>query len=380
MLLVIIDNASVNLNVGYPLRTIFYIATTGSALAGSFFSEKVRRLHFLYFWMVLGIASSFSFAFVYNVALSHLPIIFVLLGISFGLGMPSCFAYLADHTQTENRGFVSSIVLLASNLTAFPLAIFFMTINITILSIILTVWRILGLLLFASLKPRESFPLKINRHVSFSSVFQNRQFVLYFVPWLMFSFVDRFEKIIFGSFIELDFYKSLLTLGPIIASFSIVLAGLLCDKIGRKKVLIYGFVLLGVAYALIGIAPMMIVSWYLYLVLDGIAAGILSLIFLLVIWGDLSQLHMREKYYVFGSIPVFLTEAISLPLAPYIKLIPATSSFSLASFFLFLAVLPLIYASETLPKKKIRLRQLQTYAERAKKVREKYLKKSSIAG
>lgn len=377
MLLVIMDELSVDLNMAFHFRTIFYIATIASSIAGSFFSEKVRRSYFLYFWMVLGIASSFSFAFVYNVALDHIAIIFVLLGISFGLGMPSCFAYLADHTQIENRGFVSSIVLFASNLAAFPLAIIFVTANITIFSIILTVWRILGLLWFASLRPRESFPTKISRQVSFSSVLQNRQLVLYFVPWLMFSFVDRFEKTIFESFVELDFYKSLLSLGPIIASFSIFLAGLLCDKIGRKRVLIYGFVLLGVAYALIGIAPMMIVSWYLYLVLDGIAAGILSLIFHLIIWGDLSQVHMREKYYVVGSMPVFLTEAILLPLAPYIKLIPATSSFSLASFFLFLAVLPLIYASETLPPKKIQLRQLRSYAERAKKVRENYLKKDT---
>lgn len=377
MLLVIIDQVSISLNLEYSVRTIFYIAVTGSALAGSLIAEDVRRLRFLYSWMVFGIASSFVLALVYSFAPSLTSIVSVPLGLSFGIGMPSCLAYLADQTQTENRGLVSSLILLSSNLIAFPLALIFMTASVTIFSVILVIWRVFGLLSFASLKPKESFPIKEQRrYVSFSSVLQNRQFALYLIPWLMFSFVDRFEKIVFGNYIEPDFYRSLLSLGPMIGSLSILVTGLLCDKIGRKKVLIYGFILLGVAYALIGIAPTMGVSWYLYLALDSVAAGILSLIFHFVVWGDLSQRHMREKYYVVGSIPVFLTEAISLPLAPYIKLIPATSSFSLASFFLFMAVLPLIYAPETLPEKKIQMRQLRGYAEKAKKLREKYLKRN----
>lgn len=377
MLLVIMDGLSVDLNITFPLRAIFYIATIGSSIAGSFFSEKVRKLYFLHLWIVLGIVCSFLLILIYNVALAHISIIFILLGISFGLGMPSCLAYLADHTQIENRGLVSAIILLASNLSAFPLAIFFTALDLTIYLIILTVWRIFGLLLIASLKPKEKFSFEAPKHIPFSSVLQNRQLVLYLVPWLMFGFIDRFGKIVFRNFIELDLYQSLLLIEPIIAVFSIFLGGLLCDRIGRKKVVIYGFVSVGFAYALIGIAPMTMISWYLYIALDGITAGILSVIFLLIIWGDLSQLHKREKYYVVGSIPLFLTEAISLPLASYIKLIPANSSFSLASFFLFVAILPLMYVSETLPEKKIRIRQLRSYAEKAKKLEEKYLEKSA---
>lgn len=377
MLLVIMDGLSVDLNITFPLRTIFYIATIVSSIAGSLFSEKVRKLYFLHLWIVLGIVCSFLLILIYNIAPAYISIAFILLGVSFGLGMPSCLAYLADHTQIENRGLVSAIILLASNLSAFPLAMFFMAVDPIIYLVILTVWRILGLLLIILLKQKEEFSFEAPKHTSFSSVLQNRQLVLYLVPWLLFGLIDRFGKIIFRNFIELDLYQSLLSIEPIIASVSLFLGGLLCDRVGRKKVVIYGFVSVGVAYALIGIAPTTMISWYLYIALDGITAGILSVIFLLIIWGDLSQLHKREKYYVIGSIPLFLTEAIAHPLAPYIKLIPASSSFSLASFFLFLAVLPLIYASETLPEKKIQLRQLRSYAERAKKLGEKYLEKSA---
>jgi len=57
-------------------------------------------------------------------------------------------------------------------------------------------------------------------------------------------------------------------------------------------------------------------------------------------------------------------------------LIPNTSAFSLASFFLFLAVLPLLYAPETLPEKKIELRRLRKYVETAKKFQRKYAEKA----
>jgi accessory gene regulator protein AgrB len=46
--------------------------------------------------------------------------------------------------------------------------------------------------------------------------------------------------------------------------------------------------------------------------------------------------------------------------------------FSFASFFLFIAVLPLFYAPETLAEKKIRELELKNYAKRAEIERRKY--------
>jgi hypothetical protein len=59
---------------------------------------------------------------------------------------------------------------------------------------------------------------------------------------------------------------------------------------------------------------------------------------------------------------------------PYISSIQIGTfevSFSFASLFLFIAVLPLIYAPETLPEKKIQERQIRKYAEEAKKLAQK---------
>jgi len=51
------------------------------------------------------------------------------------------------------------------------------------------------------------------------------------------------------------------------------------------------------------------------------------------------------------------------------------AAFSVAAFFLFLAVLPLISAPETLPEKKVELRRLRSFAEEAQKAKEKYERK-----
>jgi hypothetical protein len=60
-------------------------------------------------------------------------------------------------------------------------------------------------------------------------------------------------------------------------------------------------------------------------------------------------------------------------MAPYAEVIPLSTAFSLASFFLFLAVVPLMYAPETLPEKTLRERELKSYIEKAKKIKEKYV-------
>jgi len=76
------------------------------------------------------------------------------------------------------------------------------------------------------------------------------------------------------------------------------------------------------------------------------------IVFILTSWRDLSQPGTNKKYYTIGSIPLFVTNLVPVFLSTYIVQIPASAVFSVASFFLFLAFLPLMYAPETLPEKK----------------------------
>jgi hypothetical protein len=307
-------------------------------------------------------------------------IIGILLGASFGLGMPSCLAYFVECTIVENRGRVGGITFLIANLSALVLVIPFNIFNLTVNSIILAMWRGTGLIIFF-LKPKDFSASKTKKDVSFTSILRDKSFLFYFIAWFMFCLVDRFEKTLIDQFLSSSMPSLLSVMGivePIIGSLFILIAGLLCDRTGRKKIVLYGFVALGLGYAIIGLAPSLVISWYFYFLVDGVAWGIFSVIFFLILWGDLSQPGTREKYYTVGSIPFFLSSIIPPLLAPsFIELISPYTAFSLASFFLFVAVLPLMYAPETLPEKKIELRQLRKYAEAAKKVKEKYVGKEA---
>jgi MFS family permease len=233
-------------------------------------------------------------------------------------------------------------------------------------------WRGLGLISFFSLRPKKEMIEEKGKHSSLISVFRNRPFILYFIAWLSFCFIDQLEAPILKEFFGSEVWNFRIILGPIITSLSAVIGGIMCDRIGRKRIVIYGFVALGLAYAFIGIAPGLSIFWYMHIVIDGIAWGVFMVTFVLTLWGDLSQPGTREQYYVVGSIPFFLTDFVRLLFIPYVGLIPVYAAFSLASFFLFVAVLPLIYAPETLPEKKIKLRQLRKYVEGARKVKEKH--------
>jgi len=357
----------------FIIWTIYYIAIIGSSIVGSIISSKIRRLTFLYFWMILGAVTSLLPLLFGNFTPTYVLIVSILLGISFGLGMPSCLAYFADHTLVENRGRIGGIILLITNLSAPLFAFFLGMLNLAVMSIIFAIWRASGLIAFF-LKPEEKIASETKKNVSFASVLHDKSFIFYFIAWLMFCLVDRFEQPILKNFFG-DFHFLMVMIGPLIGGFSAFAAGLLSDWIGRKRVVLYGFVTLGLAYAIIGLAPAISFSWYFYLAVDSVSTGMLMVTFYLILWGDLSQSGSREKYYVIGGIPYFLTYIIRPLSALHVTLIPETSAFSLASFFLFLAVLPLLYAPETLPEKKIRLRQLTKYLKKAKKVKEKYTEK-----
>jgi len=372
-----IDNALSSLYVTYTQNTViwvaYYFAIIGSSFVGSILSSKISRLKILYFWTIFGVVTSPLPALFSSFTALHALLINILLGIAFGLGMPSCLAYFADCTDVENRGKMSGIIFLITNLGAPLFLILFAMLDLKVSSLIMTAWRASGLVVFL-LKPKKRIVSEIKGKNSFVSILHDKTFTLYFSAWLMFNFIDGFEgpvlNRIFGDF-------QYILIAPLIGSVFTLIAGILCDRIGRKRVLLFGFVSMGIAYAIIGLAPTALFSWYFFLTTESISWAIFYVTFILILWGDVSQSGSKEKYYVVGSAPFFLSSIVRMPFAPYAELIPETSAFSLASFFLFLAVLPLLYAPETLPERKIELRRLRKYVEKAKKHQETYVEKTA---
>ncbi|NIO38608.1 hypothetical protein GTO27_13060, partial [Candidatus Bathyarchaeota archaeon] len=148
--------------------------------------------------------------------------------------------------------------------------------------------------------------------------------------------------------------------------------GLLSDTVGRKPVVISGFSAIGIAYAMISVFPEALLAWYFFFICDGLAWGLLLATFVALIWGDISLTGQEEKYYFVGNLPLFLSTILQLLIFPYVESNGGTIAFSLAAFFLFLAVIPILFAEETLPEKKLKAKRLRRYVKKAKKMKERY--------
>lgn len=142
------------------------------------------------------------------------------------------------------------------------------------------------------------------------------------------------------------------------------------DFWGRRRPILIGFVMLGIGFATLSFFTNILAAQGFYIAADGIAWGIFSVAFGPVIWGDIANHQRSEKFYGLGStpIPLALVFAGAASTSSWLKTLNVSNVFSLASFFLFLAVIPIFFAPELLPEKVTKEREIKKYMEEVKKI------------
>jgi MFS family permease len=357
---------------------IHFGGITISALIGTSLGKKIgNRALFITIWMTLGIVASLFPLILNSIQFYEVLGLSFFIGVSLGLGMPNCMGYFTNHTNIENRGLLGGLIMLFSGLGLLLLGLTAIK-DFTLEALVLAGWRGSGLLTFLLLEPQS---LKTEQHVitkekkgsqSYRSIINQRSFILYFIPWIMFSLVNYLSAPVQFEVLG-DNFNFLITVGNGIMAISAVAGGFLADHFGRKRTAIIGFVLLGICYAFLGMYPENLLSWYFYTVINGVAWGFLFVIFVIAIWSDISYSSASDKYYAIGVAPFFISKFLQFVMGDLIsQSVDKYALFSFTAFFLFLAVLPLFYAPETLPEKKIRERELKTYLKKAQKIKEKY--------
>jgi len=352
--------------------SVHFAGAIFSAIAGAALIDRIhRRTAFLVFWMAFGILSSLILLVINPPSTLCVFVISLLFGVSFGLGLPASMGYFADCTVVENRAKLGGLILFVNGLGSLLLGITAVD-SIILQALILAIWRGSGLVVFLAIKPHQEIVQK-RRSVFFRSILNQRSFILYLIPWIMFSLANFLSWPVQFDILDPDLVEFFITIESALAGVFAIVGGFLSDIIGRKRITITGFIMIGLGYAILGIYPEHLLSWYFYALVDGVAWGIFSVIFIITLWGDLSYSASSAKYYALGGIPYFLSNFLRLIIGSYIaETVSAYAIFSLTAFFLFLAVLPLMYAPETLPEKKIKERELEKYIEKAKKIKEKY--------
>ena len=354
-----------------------------AALVGAKVIEKfTTRRKFLVLWMLLGVLSSL---FLIHPNFPNSIISFVsslIIGVAFGLGLPASLGYFTDSTNIENRAKLGGLTLIVNGLSTFLLTMIPLG-NVLLVAIILMIWRTAALIIFLVVNCPTDNIVK-QKGISYGSILNQQTFVLFVIPWLMFSLVNFLSVPIQMHILDETTIETYVMIEVALAGIFAVVAGFLSDIIGRKRVTISGFVLLGIGYAILGISQGILgipgdnpLIWFLYTVVDGVAWGIFSVIFIMTIWGDLSYGASCEKYYALGGIPFFISNFLRILVGPLItsgtnSQMTGAAIFSLTAFFMFLAVLPLMFAPETLPEKKIKDRELKKYISAAQKAKKKY--------
>lgn len=365
-----IDSLSISALETSILFSVEYVGIASSAILGAIFFPRSRKIS-LSLWMLAGTFVSLLLTTIPNNITSVNALISFFFGVSVGAGLPSSLAYFADATIVENRGFFGGITFFFVGFATILFAMITFLLNNIVAVLIIGTWRASGLILFLFTFKDTKTEHRQNGS-SYSNILGKRELILYLVPWMMFCLVNYIEAPLLQNLFG-ELYSLIGFIEVAVAGFFALAGGIIADFTGRKRVIIIGFVILGVEYAVLSLLFEMPFSWYIYTAFDGIAWGMFASVFFMTLWGDLAGTYEKEKYYLVGGLPYLLGSFLSILVGSYVEIIPLGMAFSLASFFLFLAVLPLMYASETLPEKKIKDRELKQYIEKAKKAREKHV-------
>ena len=336
-----------------------------------------NRLTFIKYWVLGGLPLSAAFAFLPASNFLGVAITSGILGIYFGLGMPICMGYFSSTTRSENRAKYSAIIILMIGL-GFPIFTLIDSTQTLMIASALTGWRVLALVSIFLLTPSEKIAEPKNA-ISYRSVITNKTFLLYLVPWFMFVLINDLTSNINSINFSHTLGGNYLIVENVLSGISAVVCGLIADKKGRKRIALVGFALLGIGYAALGLFNAAYFAAWFYICADGIAWGAFSMLFIIALWGDIAQEKNSEKYYFLGVLPYLLSNFTGLSLGPSVTYLLGRNEatiFSFASFFLFLAILPLAYAPETLSERIIKNIDLNSYVNKAlEKVKKESSKK-----
>jgi MFS family permease len=339
-----------------------------AALIGAMLEKKIEKNLFLKLWISLGVFSSITLVTFDISSILNMTIIALFLGVSLGLGMPTCMGYYTDNVHIENRGRISGIMMLFTGIGLFLFSLF-SPISPILLGIILACWRVSSLLGFCLFKPSTKEAQEKER-CPYKNIVVQQSFILYLIPWIMLSLVNYLSTPTQMSLVGKDTLVFITIIQNIMIAVFAVIGGFLLDSVGRKRIAIAGFVMLGIDAATMGLFPDMLWANYFSATVDGIAWGFLLVIFIFTIWGDLSYGKNSSKYYALGVLPFFVSKFLEVTIGEIIaKTINPNAStlFSFLAFFLFVAILPLVYAPETLPERVMKSRDLNSYVDRAMK-------------
>jgi len=349
------------LNVG---ALFFYGFAVLSAIIGIILVKRVQLRKFLWLWVILGLISTAVLTFSFGLAFSLFSAAF--LGFSLGLGLPSSMAFLADSTTVVERGKVAGTTILGTFVLAFTgigiAGIFGSTaFAIVLVCVAIRSTSVLALVVDKYQPEKEKMAIQLLKPAY-------KEFIFYIAPWFIFNIAaDLALNMIQSNAL----YQSATSTGnflrfPLIAVFGFG-QGIIADRFGRKQGVIIGLVMLGIGFFILGFF-LQSFSVIVYYAISGVAWGSLFAIYLIVP-GDLAPFGTRATVYALSIVAPLIIMGV-IPLIPVLDVLAQNASrFSQAlSVLLFLSIVPVLLAKETLSESYVSERKMRSYLEKVGKL------------
>ena len=354
----------------FVLATIFYGSGAISAIPGSMIGERLNREKFLSFYFTFGVLATALLAVQQNLILAIISS--ALLGVSLGLGFPSCLALLSDCTSSAERARFSGTIVLETFIMVFLgiviLSIFDLgVIGIIAVAIVLRSTSYFGFSFRLYERPKEESP-------SWQSIFTSRQLILYLFPWLAFNLAGELVGLIWDWFrsAEASSIMQAYDNGNILRMAAIAflgpMIGIIADRRGRKPPILFALVILGFSFSFLGLATSEL-SVFIYMVISGIAWSLLMVSYF-ALFGDIAFPKAAEKYYALGISTPLIAYALVRGILPSFNITIAEAPVlsPILGILLFMSIIPVLYAKETLPEKTMKERKLREHLKKMEKI------------
>lgn len=349
-------------------KILYYGFAVIAAIFGSYISPKIHRKKLIFIWISSGIFATALLIFLNDILTCI--IISPILGFSMGLGLPSSMATLTDYFKIEQRGKMAGITILQTFIMAFLVIATFSflksdttlkTIAIIPLMIIVRSTSYISYFL-----DKENYKQETEKTTLKETPY--KEFFFYIFPWIMFVIAAGLANNIIPGEQRYDAAKTtgtILRMG-LLAIFGIIW-GIISDRVGRKPPIIIGLISLGISFGLIGfsMSPNNVI---IYLATSGIAWASFLTVYL-IIPGDLSTQKSREKTYALGTIaPLIIWFGLAMIDPTTIRIISSGSFSQILSGILFISIIPIMRAKETLPETKMKQRKMKEYTKKVEKL------------
>lgn len=342
-----------------------YFVFASTLIIGSLFSHRINKTISIFASFAAIAIESFLLVIISS-EIIRLAIIFAMT-VLFSLILLALFSWFWGITEPQERGrvtgFLGFVILPFFFLTAEAIMVDLDFVSTALLGVLLA----LSVLIILLIAPKKTLT---RQKSNIENCHGRRTILLYSIPWILFSLVNATlaSNVSQSVFVQVSpsFYLFLLAFQLAGVAFGALVGGVVADVFGRRPSLMLSLTLYGISSALVGLFQNNAIFLIAYAA-NGLSWGILFMLYIFVVWGDLATEKTVGKMYAIGLAIYYSALGVGL-LSPSFSQVPLIVTALASCLFIFLLNVPVILAPELLSSDFSEKMRLKLHMNAVKKI------------